>query len=253
MSQLYETILGLCESRGITGYRMCKDLKIQPSIMTDLKMGRKKELSSRTANKIAQYFDVTVGYLLGEEEYNPTVYCKECGLQYNSADPKEIMRHDDFHLLWEKAVDKFGFCWEPIFWEEKKAEARAVVNDETKSIDERIDAQIIVFKALFSRSLMQNNFDLEHPDFESYIAMVLAQGKGKHSIPEELYDPLVSKYGIKDGIPAGTIYHKRNPPASVSTNRGNSIFDLLTENEKLLVLQVATDYAQRLIDARPKK
>lgn len=248
MSQLYENILGLCESRGITGYRMCKDLKIQPSIMTDLKMGRKKELSSRTANKIAQYFGVTVGYLLSEEEYNPTVYCKECGIQYNSADPKEIRRHDDYHLLWEKAVDKFGFCWEPIFWEEKKADARAIVHDESRSLHDRVDAQIIVFQSLFSRSLMQNNFDLEHPDFNTYVAMILGQGRGKQAVPEELYDSLVKKFGTSEGIQAGTIYKKANPSVGSHTNRGPSILDLLNENE----LQLVHKYAEHLISLRPK-
>jgi transcriptional regulator, XRE family len=58
----------LCEEKGITGYRMCKDLSIQPSIVTDLKMGRRSGLKAETANKIAEYFGVTVGYLLGETD-----------------------------------------------------------------------------------------------------------------------------------------------------------------------------------------
>ena len=35
--------------------------------MTDLKMGRKKSVSAETAQKIAAYFGVSVGYLLGQE------------------------------------------------------------------------------------------------------------------------------------------------------------------------------------------
>ena len=37
-------------------------------MITDLKMGRKKSLSAETAQKIAAYFGVSVGYLLGQEE-----------------------------------------------------------------------------------------------------------------------------------------------------------------------------------------
>lgn len=44
---------------------MCKDIGIQPSILTDLKMGRKEGLSSKNADKIARFFGVPVGYLLG--------------------------------------------------------------------------------------------------------------------------------------------------------------------------------------------
>ena len=68
MGSLYETIVSLCERKNISGYRMCKDIGIQPSIMTDLKSERKKGLSAETAQKIADYFQVSVGYLLGREE-----------------------------------------------------------------------------------------------------------------------------------------------------------------------------------------
>lgn len=36
--------------------------------MTDLKSGRKKGVNAETAQKLASYFDVSVGYLLGEED-----------------------------------------------------------------------------------------------------------------------------------------------------------------------------------------
>lgn len=68
MSSLYEVIASLCEANGISGYRLCKDTGIQPSVLTDLKKGRQRSLSADTAQKIANYFGVSVGYLLGEEE-----------------------------------------------------------------------------------------------------------------------------------------------------------------------------------------
>lgn len=68
MGTLYERLDNLCKKRGIKGGRMCVDLGISKSLMTDLKSGRKKGINAETAQKIANYFDVTVGYLLGEEE-----------------------------------------------------------------------------------------------------------------------------------------------------------------------------------------
>jgi transcriptional regulator with XRE-family HTH domain len=68
MSTLYETIISLCQTHGIKGGKMCTDLGISKSLLTDLKMGRKKGLNAETAQKIASYFGVTVGYLLGEEQ-----------------------------------------------------------------------------------------------------------------------------------------------------------------------------------------
>lgn len=70
MADLYETLSQLCEKRGISRYRMCKDVNIQPSIMTDLKAGRRHGVNADTANRLATYFGVTVGYLLGKEEHN---------------------------------------------------------------------------------------------------------------------------------------------------------------------------------------
>ena len=68
MVTLYERLSDLCEEKGIKGGRMCNDLGISKSLMTDLKSGRKKGVNAETAQKIASYFGVSVGYLLGEEE-----------------------------------------------------------------------------------------------------------------------------------------------------------------------------------------
>ena len=68
MGNLYDRILALCESRGIKGAKMCAEAGISKGLLTDLKMGRRTGVSAVTAQKIASYFDVSVGYLLGEEE-----------------------------------------------------------------------------------------------------------------------------------------------------------------------------------------
>lgn len=68
MGTLYETIIALCNERGIKGGKMCTDIGMSKGILTDLKMGRQTGISTANAQKIASYFGVTVGYLLGEEE-----------------------------------------------------------------------------------------------------------------------------------------------------------------------------------------
>lgn len=71
MSTLYDRLAYLCTQKGIKGGKMCTDLNLSKSLMTDLKMGRKKSISAETAHKIASYFDVSVGFLLGETENAP--------------------------------------------------------------------------------------------------------------------------------------------------------------------------------------
>ena len=68
MANLYETIAALCEQAGIRPGRLCDELALSRGLMTDLKMGRKKGVSAETAQKIASFFGVSVGYLLGQAE-----------------------------------------------------------------------------------------------------------------------------------------------------------------------------------------
>lgn len=67
MGTLYENIIALCKERGIKGGKMCADIGMSKGILTDLKMGRQTGISAANAQKIASYFGVSVGYLLGEE------------------------------------------------------------------------------------------------------------------------------------------------------------------------------------------
>lgn len=67
MENLYESIEALCTQRGIRPGRLCNDLGISRGLITDLKMGRKKTVNAETAQKIASYFGISVGQLLGQE------------------------------------------------------------------------------------------------------------------------------------------------------------------------------------------
>ena len=68
MGNLYETIQTLCQRADIRPGKLCDELGISRALVTDLKMGRKKSISAETAQKIAGYFGVSVGYLLGQGE-----------------------------------------------------------------------------------------------------------------------------------------------------------------------------------------
>lgn len=71
MGTLYDTIIGLCAQKGIKGAKMCADLGFSKGTLTELKMGRQKTVTAEKAQKIAAYFGVSVGYLLGEEDVSP--------------------------------------------------------------------------------------------------------------------------------------------------------------------------------------
>ena len=73
MGTLYERIQVLCKTKGVSGSRMCLDLGLSKSTLSDLKNGRTKGVSVATAQKIAGYFGITVDELYEEEKEKPTV------------------------------------------------------------------------------------------------------------------------------------------------------------------------------------
>lgn len=72
MSDLYNRIYQLCLSRGISIGKMCSDLGISRGNLSDLKMDRIKFLSTKKTETIANYFGVSIEYLLTGTEKAPT-------------------------------------------------------------------------------------------------------------------------------------------------------------------------------------
>ena len=96
MSTIIETIDRLCEERGIKGSKLCDDLGISRSTLTELRKGRAKSLNIKKATLIANYFDVPLAYLLGETtDTTPTQTQKAPTLSKKD----ELLDDDDFIVL----------------------------------------------------------------------------------------------------------------------------------------------------------
>ncbi len=95
MSALYESIKRLCDERGIKPGKMCTEIGISRGLISDLKSGRTKSITSETAHKIADYFGVSVDRVLGTE-------------QKKEADPLEGTDFKPTKEYWEKAVSKMS-------------------------------------------------------------------------------------------------------------------------------------------------
>lgn len=68
MENVYERIVYLCKRREITPGRMCNDLGISRSTVSDLKSGRKQTVTVETASKIADYFGVPITEVIGDSK-----------------------------------------------------------------------------------------------------------------------------------------------------------------------------------------
>lgn len=65
MGTMYGIIEQLCSERGIKPGKLCSELGISRGILSDLKAGRTKKLSSENITKISSYFGISADYLLG--------------------------------------------------------------------------------------------------------------------------------------------------------------------------------------------
>ena len=80
MCTLYNNIKALCDEKRVTGGRMCVDIGISKSLMTSLKSGRTQSISTENAQKIADYFGVTVDRVLYGENENKSTADNDDGL-----------------------------------------------------------------------------------------------------------------------------------------------------------------------------
>ena len=64
---MYEIFEKLCQERGITPYRFCKDTGINSSTISTWK-SKGSECSPKTAKAICEYFGISMDYLMSGKE-----------------------------------------------------------------------------------------------------------------------------------------------------------------------------------------
>ena len=64
MNETYKTIESLCEAKGITVNKLCNEIKISNSLLSDFKSGRTQKLSTKTLEKISLFFNIPIDNLL---------------------------------------------------------------------------------------------------------------------------------------------------------------------------------------------
>lgn len=63
--ELYRIVNFLCKERNLSIAKMCSEVGISKSVFSELKSGRTKNLSPTNCAKVAEYFGVSVDFLLG--------------------------------------------------------------------------------------------------------------------------------------------------------------------------------------------
>lgn len=100
---MYERFLQLLEENGITAYKVSKDTGIATSTLSDWKNGRSVPKQDKLS-KIAEYFNVSIDWLLGNSEFRslPEEYELSLDVQRNEdftkRDKRDIARTMNFML-----------------------------------------------------------------------------------------------------------------------------------------------------------
>lgn len=99
---MYEIFKKLCDEKGVTPYRVCKETGLTTSTLSNWKAGRYTPKQDKM-QKIADYFGVTIDYLMTGEE-------KESGKKYylndeTAAIAQDIFENKELRVLFDTARD----------------------------------------------------------------------------------------------------------------------------------------------------
>lgn len=191
----------LLKDYGVKASAVAKATGIPQSTFSDWKKGKSNPKEDKI-NKIANFFKVDKN-IFSENEFS---YCLECGNSFHELGEGPEY-HDIEHAKWKAAVRVFGFCWPRSVSENAKAIARTDLFKGELNLEDEINAHIDIFKALFSRSVISNEYDLNHVDFDTYASMLLHQEQFKKIIKPQAYESLVKQYGSSEGINEGETYY----------------------------------------------
>lgn len=99
---MYEIFEQLCEKSGVTPYRVCKETGITTATISNWKAGRHTPKQDKL-QKIADYFNVSVEYLMtGEEKKDgPKYYLND----ETAAIAQDIFENKELRLLFDAARD----------------------------------------------------------------------------------------------------------------------------------------------------
>lgn len=228
-------------------------LEISPNTLSQYENGR-REVPQKVLSAIADYFSVSIDYIYGRSD---TVCCSKCGLAYIPSIFSDNELHRELHTRWERATKRHGTIYCLTSENERiKAENRNIVSDPSSTLEEKYQAELKVMRCLFSRSLIASNFDDRHVDYSTYVAMLLRQEHVKETLGEELYNKMVSEFGVKAGIPSGTYYSVESSDTSYpyvdkieyeSTlardyysldDKGRKVVNYILENEKARIARL---------------
>lgn len=207
----------LRESRKIPQKELAIELNIPPNSLSQYENG-KREPSYDLIKRIANYFDVTIDFILGN---NSISICPICGFGDNPLSEQSRNEHEEFHKKFLEIKEKFQFFMNWGDADKLRSDSVFTFRNPSTSFDEKLDAFDNYLKADFSLEIIRSNYEYEHLNYEHYCKVEVGTLERDDLVSQDIIDALIRKYGI---------------------NR-----DFLSGNEQLIAIASKNDQIMRLI------
>lgn len=206
----YDKLKELCDEKGVKPSRVAVECGFSKGTVSHWKNDGTVP-QREILLKIAEFFDVPVDHLLGNiESRYIEKECDICGMRYNANDEHSVLDHYNLHSKFITARKYFGEHWVLNYKEEEKRKEQcwAIIKNANDYNDSFLfTAAVDLYGAWFSHSLHCNDYNLNHPKINDFIAMMLYQPHQKKivldKLPKQVQEMLLSTYGEKPGIEDG--------------------------------------------------
>lgn len=197
MYEIYELLLS---EKGCRTADVARETGINQTVFSEWKKGKSTPKSDKM-QKIADFFAVPLEYLLGK---NGFVTCQECGMMYYTSNINDCRTHEEFHNKYLIATRFYGYFYPLPIIENEKSKYLTIASDYDSVFEKRVSAWVEVIRTYFSRSLSGWNYELEHPAFDHYAAMLLNTKTFEARINDTaIFTRLVRMYGKQEGLEEG--------------------------------------------------
>lgn len=220
MYEIYEKLLKI---KGIKSSDVSKTTGISNMTFSDWKNGKSTPKPDKLA-LIADYFEVTIDFLMGRTEQ---IECHGCGQKYNPLDEFDSAIHETYHSKILQAQRLFPFL--TPYAEATEIRAHSLIKLNNSDIDKETKLDMIgnYVKAAFSIYVYTNFEPNKVFDYDDFCKTELVKLIESGDIPKELIDEVANIYGID------TEYINQTDLLLARASKNDQLMRLLAYAEKL--------------------
>lgn len=218
---MYERIEFLRKKEGISQGNLEKELGFSNGSISKWKTSTPKP---ERLQKLADHFGVSIDFLIGKTD---KVICPICGFGDNPLSEQSRKEHELFHQRFLKIKEKYPFFMTFSEANIERTDRISEFRNPQKTIEGKMGAFEKYLEAAFSLMICQNDYDIEHLNYEQFCKVEVGNLKPDWAISQELIDALIEKYGIDKEYLSG------NEQLLARVSKNDKLMKLLSYAEKL--------------------